>query len=219
MIGTGVAHLKSVDTIRNLLQTLRIAARVLCKSPGFTAVAVLTLGLGMAANTTVFTWVDSVLLQPIPGVPEPGQLAVIEGRSAEGYAVQVAHPDFRDFQREMGLAAGVVAGHFVPFTIGQEEDTERIFGQIVSANFFAVLGVKPLIGRVFTPAEDRDAPGAYPLAVISERLWRRRYHGNPEVVGTTARINGRQLTIVGVAPRSFHGTTGEIGRASCRERV
>jgi predicted permease len=193
-----------------MFNELRIAVRGLRKQPAFTAVAVLTLGLGIAATTTVFSWIDSILLNPIPGIPNSAQVAVLEGVAPDGEHVITAHPDFRDYQRQLTLVSGVFASHFMPFTIGREADAQRVFGEAVSANYFAVLGVRPELGRVFLPAEDRDDRGAFPLAVISDRLWRSRFHGNPGAVGQVERINGHQLTIVGVVPPEFQGTMGGL---------
>ena len=193
-----------------MFNELRIAIRGLRKQPSFTAVAVLTLGLGIAATTTVFSWVDGILLNPIPGIPNSEEVAVLEGVSPDGEHVITAHPDFRDYQRQLTLVSGVVATHFMPFTLGREADAQRTFGEAVSANYFAVLGVRPELGRVFLPEEDRDDRGAFPLAVISDRLWRSRFHGNPGAIGQVERINGHQLTIVGVVPPEFQGTMGGL---------
>ncbi len=189
-----------------LLQDLRVGLRVLRKSPAQMAAAVVTLALGIAAVTTVFGWVDAVLLRPLPGTSAAHELVAIEELSPAGQPLFCAHPDFRDFQRGADLLSGLAASHFSAFTVGTGEGAQRAFGQIVSANFFAVLGVKPVIGRVFSPEEDRDIPGAYPYAVISDRMWRSRFRADPRVVGSPLRINGRQLTVIGVAPPDFPGS-------------
>ncbi len=186
---------------------LRIALRVLWNSPGFTVVVVVTLTLGIAASTTVFGWVDAVLLRPIPGVPEARQLAVLEGVAPDGGRLgQFPHPDFRDFQRQMTLASGVAAAHMGFFTVGPVERPQRVLGQVVSANYFAVLGVKPMLGRMLQPEEDLDTQGAAPFAVISHRLWQTYLRGDPGVAGSVLRINGHPYTVVGVAPPDFAGT-------------
>src|SRR5208283_1127445 len=150
----------------NILSDLRFAWRVLRKSPGFVAVAVVTLALGIAASTTVFSWIDTVLLRPITGVRNAHALVALEGIAPDGARLgQFTHPDFRAFQR------GVIASHTSFFTIGRNDHPGRAMGEVVSANFFTVLGVKPFLGRLFLPEEDRDVPGASPIAVISHRLW------------------------------------------------
>jgi predicted permease len=192
-------------------QDFKYALRVLRNSPGFAAVALVTLGLGIAANTTVFGWIDTVLLRPIPGVRDAKELAVLEAVAPDGSRVpQLQHPDFRDFQREMTGTSGVVAVHTALFNIGPPDNPKRVLGQVVSANAFAVLGVKPFLGRMLLPAEDRDDQGAYPYAVISHRLWRTYFHGNAGAVGRPVRINGHQYTVVGVAPPDFSGTYGGV---------
>jgi predicted permease len=188
---------------------IRFALRMLWKNPGLAAVAVVTLGLGIAANTTVFAWVDTVLLRPIPGVPNAQELAALEAIAPDGGRIgQLQHPDFRDFQRQMTLASGVVASHVAFFTIGPPDHPQRVLGQVVSANFFSVLGVKPFLGRLLLPEEDRDTQGAFPYAVISHRLWRTYFRGDAAAVGQTVRINGHPYTVVGVAHPDFVGTFG-----------
>jgi predicted permease len=192
--------------MQGLFQDLRVGLRILRKSPAQMAAAVVTLALGIAAVTTVFGWVDAVLLRPLPGTLAPNELVAIEEISPDGQALSCAHPDFRDFQRDADLLSGLSASHLSVFTAGTGEGARRVFGQIVSANFFAVLGVKPVIGRVFSPDEDRDIPGAYPYAVISDRMWRSRFGADPRIIGRPLRINGRQLTVIGVAPPDFQGS-------------
>jgi predicted permease len=190
----------------DFLQDLRLAARALRHNPGFTISAVVTLGLAIAANTTVFTWINGVLLNPIPGARNAGELVSLEEISSTGASSPCAHPDFRDFQSGAKLLAGAFATHFIPFTIGERDQAERVYGEVVTANFFSVLGVKPAAGRFFLPQEDRDQRGAFPYAVISHRLWSRRYHRDPGVVGSVVRMNGHPLTVIGVAPPEFRGT-------------
>ena len=136
----------------DMLKNLWLGLRVLRNNPAFAAVAIVTLGLGIAANTTVFGWIDAVLLRPIPGVRDAQQLAALEGVAPDGARLgQMPHPDFRDFERQMTLASGVIAAHMGFFTIGPPDHPQRVMGQVVSANFFAVLGVKPFLGRMLLP--------------------------------------------------------------------
>lgn len=190
-----------------IIQDYRFALRTLRKSPGFTLVAALMLGVAIAANATVFGWIDTLLLRPLPGVANAHELAALEATGPEGRRlVQFPHPDFRDFEREMTQAAGVTAAHFAFFTVGRPAQAQRFLGQVVSANYFSALGVRPYLGRMFSPEEDRDVKGAYPYAVVSHRLWRTYFREDPRIVGRVVRINGHMYTVVGVAAPDFAGT-------------
>jgi predicted permease len=181
--------------------------RMLRNSPGFTVVAVLTLALGIAINATVFSWINSVLLHPYPGVGHPEQLALIETVTPTGeHLVNTSYTDYRDYRANLRLASGVAMGRFTPLSVGADGKTGRAWAELVSANYFDVLQVKPVLGRTFLPEEGGDRAGAYPVAVISSNLWRNRYHSDPKVLGKTIRLNRHDLTIVGVAPPEFHGS-------------
>jgi predicted permease len=191
----------------SLGQDFRFAFRVLRKSPGFTLVAALMLGVGIAANATVFGWIDTLLLRPLPGVANAHELASLEAVGPEGQRLaQFPHPDFRDFERQMTQGSGSVAMHFAFFTVGPPDSAQRFLGQVVSANYFSVLGVRPFLGRMFSPEEDQDVKGAYPYAVVSHRLWRTYFREDPRLMGRAVRINGHMYTVVGVAPADFAGT-------------
>ncbi len=194
--------------MRTFGRDLRYALRMLSKSPGFTLVTVLTLALGIAANTAVFGWIDTVLLRPISGVASADRLMALSEVPPDGGTTNCTHPDFRDYQRGLTQASGVVASRPSFFNVGPVEYPRRVLGQVVSANFFAVLGVQPFLGRMFLVEEDQDAQGAFPIAVISHRLWSSYFHADAGVVGRAVRINGHQLTVVGVAPPDFGGTMG-----------
>jgi predicted permease len=190
----------------SLLQDLRFGTRLLRTHPGFAATAVLTLALGIAANATVFSWIDAILLRPIAGASDSHQLAALEGVSPTGEPLSISYADFRDYQRGLTAVSGIAATDFIPFSLGPAESAQHVWGEMVSTNYFRVLGVKPQVGRFFLPEEDRDTPGGFPLAVISDRLWRLRYHGDPRIAGRVERMNGHQIAILGVAPAAFHGT-------------
>ena len=195
----------------NPLPDLRFAFRFLRTAPGFATVSVATLAIAIAANTTVFGWIHTVLLRPIAGVTAPHELAALEAVSPLGYRTgSHPHPTFRDFQREMTLVSGVAAVHTAFFNIGEFDQSRRVIGEVVSANLFAVAGVKPLVGRLFTTEEDRDDREAFPIAVISHRLWRTHFNSDPNIPGKTVRLNGRQFTIIGVTPPDFAGMSGGL---------
>ncbi|MCX6638186.1 MAG: ABC transporter permease [Acidobacteria bacterium] len=192
--------------MRTFGQDLRFGIRVLWGSPGFTAVAVLTLALGIAVNTTVFSWIDAVLLRPLPGVGDSSRLVVFETVQPDGEGRNTSYADYRDYRDNLKLVSGLALS-LQPnsLSVGEGERAQRVWGELVSGNYFAVLGVRPLLGRFFLPEEQGDKPGAYPVVVIGERLWRSRFSADPGVVGGTVRVNRRELTIVGVAPKEFCG--------------
>jgi hypothetical protein len=199
------------------IQDLRYALRVSAKSPGFTLVAVATLAVGIAANTTVFSWIDAVLLRPLPGVARQQELAAFETLTPNGEFLTTSYADYRDYRDHLTLLAGLAIAGPRALSLGQEDHAERVWGELVSGNYFAVLGVKPAIGRVFSPAEYGDKQGGYPVAVISYGLWKRRFNGERSVIGQTVRVNRQQLTIVGVAPEQFRGTIPGLSfEISCR---
>ncbi|HVO97765.1 MAG TPA: ABC transporter permease [Bryobacteraceae bacterium] len=194
-----------------LLRDVWFGLRILHRSHWFTAVAVLTLGLGIAVNTTVFSWIDSVLLHPFPGAGDPRELALIETVTPTGeYLVNTSYLDYRDYRDNLKLVSGIAQGRFTPLSLGAEGRTERAWAELVSNNYFDVLKVKPILGRAFLPEEGRDQEGSAPVAVISYRLWQTRFGGDPKVVGQTMRLNRHVLTIIGVAPREFHGTLAGV---------
>ena len=177
------------------------------RSPGFTFIAVLTLAAGIAANSTVFSWIDSVLLHPIPGVADTGNLVALESVAPNGAPLLNSYADYKDYRDHLQLIAGLAGTRpGEPLSIGQDVHAERAWGELVTGNFFAVLGIQPVLGRTFTPEESGDALGAHPVVVISERLWRRRFNADPAVIGQLLRVNRQQLTIVGVAPAVFRGS-------------
>ena len=193
------------------LKDLRFAFRLLRKNWTLTAIAVLTLALGIAINTTVFSWIDSVLLHPFPGVRDAKNLALIESVTSSGEnLVNISYVDFRDYRARLNQVSGVAIGRFTPLSMGRDGRTERAWAELVSANYFDVLGVKPALGRAFLPEEDANRAGAFPVAVISYRMWRNRYHSDPSVLGKIIRLNRHDLTIVGVAPPDFHGSIAGV---------
>lgn len=188
-----------------LLQNLRYALRMLRKNPGFTVVAVITLALGIAANTTIFSWINATLLDPIPGVSRSSEMVAVE----MGHAGSFSYPDFLDLRDHNNSFGGLTAFAFAPASLTGDGKPERIWATLVSANYFDVLGVKPALGRGFLPGEDKSLGGA-PVAVISDRLWRLRFGGDPAIVGKTIHLNTHPVTIVGVTPPVFQGSTSGL---------
>jgi predicted permease len=188
------------------MNNLRFAFRMLLKSPGFTAVAVLSLALGIGANTTVFCWIETVVLRPLPGVTQPDRLMVLTTTFAEStWAETVSLPDLKDCARLTNVFAGIIGSQITPACLSVNGQPEWIYGQITTANFFDVLGVKPLLGRTFFPEEDQK-PGGHPVMVLGEGFWKRRFAGDPNILGKVVELNRHSFTIVGVVPAGFHGT-------------
>jgi predicted permease len=198
--------------MRNLLQDVRFGLRVLSGSPAFASVAVLTLGLGIACTTTVFSWVDAVLLHPYPGASRSGELAALEmvTPSAPNGGTSISWLDYRDYRDHLPGLSGLTVHRQCAFTLGDAPAARLAWGELVAGNYFAVMGVHPLLGRIFTHEEDGDSPGAYPVAVISERLWRSYFHADPAIAGKSLRINRHTLTIAGVVPAEFRGSSAVL---------
>jgi predicted permease len=178
-------------------------------NPGFAIVVVLTLALGIASTTTVFAWIDHTLLRPFPGASRGDELAVVETitANAPNGGTQVSWLDYRDFRDHSTLLSGLALHRNCAFTLGDAASSQLVWGELVSADYFAVLGVKPVLGRMFDPEKYGDFPGAYPTAVIGERLWRSsRFHSNPAIIGKAIRVNRQAVTVIGVAPSEFRGT-------------
>ena len=190
--------------MRRILEDLRYATRVLRRTPTLTAVAVLTLALGIAAITTVFGWIDGMVLHPFHGARDDGQLAVLESVSANSMQNQVSYADSRDFQDSLRSISGLLLNQKGPASIGEGEKPYIVWYEGVSGNYFDVLGVKPVLGRAFARDEYGDRAKAF-TAVISYRLWKSYFHADKSVLGRTVRINRYPITIVGVAPPEFGG--------------
>jgi len=190
-----------------MFSELKYAVRSLAKNPWLAAVVIITLAVGVGANTTVFSWVRGVLLSPLHGVADGQRLVSLEQSSPNGEPNNnSSYPDFRDFRDSSRSLAGVVAYQFGPLSLGSDDQAERVWAEFVSGNFFDVLGVRPVAGRFFQADEQEEAPGKYPVAVISARFWRRHFHSDPQIIGKTIRVNRQQLTVIGVAPTEFFGT-------------
>ena len=191
---------------------IRYGLRRLLQTPGFTAVAVLTLALGIGANNAIFTVVNAVLLHPI-AVGQPDTLVNIyttdqrQGNGAFADIPGTSELNFEDYRDQNTVLAGLAGIQPTGLTLGSGGDPEPIGGQLATGNYFDVLGVKALIGRTFTPAEDR-VEGANPICVMSYALWQRRFAGDRSLIGKTIELNGQQFTVIGVMPPQFHGTFG-----------
>jgi putative ABC transport system permease protein len=190
------------------LRDLRYSLRQLRRAPGFTIVAVLSLALGIGANAAIFSLFDQVLRRPLP-VPEPDRLvnlvapgprhgSLMCGQAGDCEAV-FSYPMFRDLEAAQEPFTGIAAHRFFGASLATGEQTVPGGGMVVSGSYFPVLGLRPALGRLLGPEDDR-APGAEPVAVLSHRFWEARLGADPGIVGRTVTVNGVPLTIVGVAP-------------------
>src|SRR5262245_46902854 len=193
-----------LGSLEILWQDLRYGLRMLLKNPGFTTIAVSTLGLGIGANTAIFTLLDKVLIRSLP-VERPDQLVTFV-EDAGGAPAIFSYPLYAELRDRNDVLSGVVAFEQRPFSMSDGNATERVIGQIVTGNYFAVLGVRPALGRFFLPEEDRT-PDTHPVVVISHGLWWRRFGADPAVIGKTINVNAYRYAIIGVTPAEFTGTT------------
>jgi predicted permease len=191
--------------MQTLLQDLRYGLRLLLKKPGLTAVAVLTLAMGIGANTAIFSLTDKLLVRSLP-VKEPQQLVLLNSVNlSTGFRANVfSHPNYVDYRDQNQVFSGMGAFIGTMMNVASDGRTERVLVETVSGNYFDLLGVRATRGRTFAPEEDRT-PGTHPVAVISDSLWRRQYGADPEIIGQTVTLNEVKLRIIGVAPRQFTG--------------
>jgi predicted permease len=189
-------------------QDLRFSYKLCASNPKFTLIVVLNLALGIAVTSTVFSWIDNVLLHPYPGVKDTNGLALIETLTLSGEHLSASsYVDYRDYRDNLKLVSDIAIGRFTPVGIGSQGTADRAWAELVSANYFDVLKVRPILGRAFLAEESAEKPGAFPVAIISYRMWQNRYHGDREILGKTIRLNRHETTIIGVAPPGFRGTT------------
>ncbi|HMZ79562.1 MAG TPA: ABC transporter permease, partial [Acidobacteriota bacterium] len=191
-------------TLTHLAKDLRFSLRLLWKNPGFTLVAVLSLALGIGLNATVFTWCKAAILDPLPGVPDARSLILGFGATQSGNAFSICYPDYADLRDQNTSFEGLAVFRNLTVNLSQDGKTDRTWACLVSGNYLDVLHVKPLLGRSFLPEEDRT-PSTHPVVLMSYNLWQSRFHGNPDVVGSTLTINGKPFTVIGVTPKGFVG--------------
>ena len=206
-----------VDMLDAFLQDMRTGARVLLKSPGFTVVAILSLALGIGANTAIFTIINAVFLHPLP-VEEPSRLVELFTRDAKTVQsnanfqlTPTSLPNYEDFRDQNMVFTGLAAATFpLPLNWGGQAEPQLLNGDLVSANYFDVLGVKAFRGRTFFPDED-EKPGANAVLVMSYSLWTQKFGANPNLIGQTITLNATPYTVIGVAPPNFKGTISLAG--------
>jgi predicted permease len=214
--------------MQTVLQDLRYGLRMLAKNPGFTAIAILTLALGIGANSTIFSWIDSTMLNPIPGQSRTGDLVtVMRGERSEHPTPPFSYPDYVDLRARTQSLSGLLAYHDDYVSLTGTGKPERIYAATVSADYFGVLGVRPALGRGLLPDEE-EKPGSMRSVVIGYGLWQSHFGGDPAIIGKSIQLNRTLWTIVGVTPSDFQGCkTGlrtdlwaslAYGREQLRER-
>jgi predicted permease len=186
--------------LEQLLQDVRYSLRMLRKSPGFTAVVVLTLALGIGANSAIFSVVNGVLLNPLP-FANSDQLVTLDASKPNFETGSVSFPNFLDWQKNNHTFSSMAVCRSYSFAFTGMGDAERLDAELVSSDFFSVLGIRPVIGRTFVQGEDQI--GAAPVALLTAGLWSRKFSSSPDVLGKTITLDGKGYTIVGVIPPSF----------------
>ena len=204
LIREEVRGLWSWKVLEQLAQDVRYALRNVRRSPGLACIAILTLAIGIGANTTLFTWVKAVLLRPVPGATDPASLSVAVVVSPDGVRHPWSYPDYRDVH-DRATTFEPIAQADLFLSVAVDGHPERAYGAIVSGNYFRVMGVGAVVGRVLTPDDDRT-PSGHPVAVLSYPFWQRRFGGDPGIVGREIVVNNVPLTVVGVSQAGFIGS-------------
>ena len=190
--------------MQTLIKDIQYCFRGLLRRPGFTAVAIITLALGIGANTAIFSLLNTVLLRSLP-IEDPGQVMAVSVRGKADSFSAFSHPNYIDFRDRNQVLSGLTDYRFVPLSLSRGGNNERVWGYEVSGNYFDVLGVKAIKGRTFLPEEDRTKL-SHPVAVISHACWQRRFGGDPDLVGKEVLLNNHQFKVIGITPEGFRGT-------------
>jgi putative ABC transport system permease protein len=191
-----------------LIEDLRYVSRTLLHSPAFTVSVMLVLALGIGASASLFSLVDAYFLRPPPGVSDPNRLVEVRGTRGEQLVGEepISYPNYADLRDRNRVFSGLMAHRATVLDVGRGSEPRRVQAALVSSDYFAVLGARPVLGRTFLPEEERHALG-HPVAVISHRLWQGFFGADPDLVGKTVTLNGRGFTVVGVASPGFRGHT------------
>jgi len=191
--------------MRDFVQDLRYAIRQMARKPGMTIFAVLSLALGIGANSSIFSLVNAILFRELPAVRPQELVDVYAGKEGDFQYATWSYPDFADVRGWNKVFADFAAVNLTIATYDDGRHTELLFGEQVSANFFRMYGVRPALGRDFLPEED-VTEGTHPVVLLGHRCWKERLGGDPRIVGKTLKLNGRYLTVIGVAPEVFKGS-------------
>jgi putative ABC transport system permease protein len=188
---------------------LRFGLRQLRKSPVFTLAAIITLALGIGANATIFTWLNAVIINPVPGV-DSRNLVSVRWYTPRGGQRSLSWLDFLDYRKRNHTLKSFAAGAIVPLSLGEGNQPQRVWSMLVSANYFDTLGVKAALGRTFLPEEDGD-PGGHPVVILSQHIWQTKFGGDPQIIGKQILLNKRSFTVIGVTSAPFVGSVLGLG--------
>ncbi len=194
-----------MNVIRQIIGDLRHGSRMILRMPALAAVVIASLGVGIGANTVVFSWIQAVVFNPIAGVRLASDFQLIEPKSDAGVYLGVSWPEYRDLRERLRRFDRLIAFRMIPLYVGEPGRVERSNALLVSGNYFQSLGLTPALGR-FPRADEVEKPGTAPVVVISYDYWQTRFGGAASVLGQSVRVNGSDVTVVGVAPRGFRGT-------------
>jgi macrolide transport system ATP-binding/permease protein len=187
-----------------LWQDLRYGLRMLLKTPGFTAIAVLSLALGIGANTAIFSLLNTAVLRPLP-IEKPDEMVGFNNTEEQRLFPTFSYPNYKDFETRNQVFSGVMAYRFAPLSLSHDGINERLWGYVVTGNYFEVLGVNAALGRVISTDDDLT-PGGHPVAVLSYKCWQTRFGSDLNINGKEILVNGRGYTVIGIAPQGFSGT-------------
>ena len=186
-------------------QDFRYALRMIARAPGYAAIVILTLALGIGANTTIFSWINASLLNPVPGLASPRDVVALSLGSDSANPFPFTYPDLEALRDGQSSFVGLTGVGVAPMSLTGKGKPQRVWGMITSANYFDVLGVHAIMGRTFVPEEDLT-PGGAPVAVTSYRLWQTHFGGRPDIIGQTMALNEHPYTVIGVTPAVFQGS-------------
>src|SRR5262245_39706334 len=187
-------------SVERLAQDARYRTRMFWKHRGFTLVALLTLALGIGADTVMFSVVNAVLIEPLP-YPQADRLMFLSAMNPAGGAISLSYPDFLDWKEHTRVFESLAAHQAFGFTLTGSGEAERLSGRTVSAEFFSTLGIVPSLGRDFRPEDDQ--PGAHPVVILTDRVWRRCLQADPQIMNQNITLNSRSFAVVGVLPPTF----------------
>ncbi|MCI0447221.1 ABC transporter permease [bacterium] len=195
---------RKISLLEIVFRDLRYGTRRLLKSPGLTIIAILSLALGIGANTAIFSLINTAALRPLP-IKHPEQLVSLTNKTEEVHFPVFSYPNYKDFRDRNNVFDGLFAYRFAPLSMSHDGINERLWGYLVTGNYFEVLGVNAIRGRVITPDDDR-LPGGHPVVVMSYQSWQQRFGSDPAIIGKNLIVNGNSYTVIGITPQGFFGT-------------